>query len=105
MDHKLYRSETDKMVAGVCGGIAEYFNIDSTLIRLIVVFLTLWGGGGIIAYVICWIVIPTKSSIQTTSDDIIRENTQEIKETVSKTAKGLRTEVTSDTKKEEDNGK
>lgn len=98
---QLYRSETDKMLAGVCGGFAEYFNIDPTILRLIFVFFVLFGGGGVLAYIICWIVIPTESSVKTTSEEIIKENSQEIKETVSKTAKGLKTEVKSDTKKEE----
>lgn len=59
-------------------------------------------GGGFLAYLICWIVIPTESSVKKTSDEVIKENSEEIKETVSKTAKGLKTEVKSDTKKEED---
>lgn len=59
---KLYRaSEKDSMIAGVCAGIADYFEVDPTLIRLAWVFLTLIGfGAGILAYIICWIVIPRK---------------------------------------------
>jgi phage shock protein C len=101
MKKQLYRSETDRMIAGVCGGFAEYFNIDSTIVRLIFLFFVLWGGGGMLAYLICWIVIPTQSSVKTASEDVIKENSKEIKETVTKTAKGLKTEVRSDTKKEE----
>lgn len=48
----------DRKVGGVCGGIAEYFNIDPTIIRLIWVILALAYGTGIFAYIICWIVIP-----------------------------------------------
>ena len=55
---KLYRSKTDRKIAGVCGGIAEYFNIDSTLVRLLAVLLILCMGGGLLAYIICAIVIP-----------------------------------------------
>ena len=58
MQKKLYRSTTDKKIGGVCGGIAEYFNIDSTLIRLAFVALILFVGGGLLAYIICWLVIP-----------------------------------------------
>lgn len=100
MEKKLYRSETDKMVAGVCGGIAKYFDFDPTLVRLLFVLFVLWGGGGVLAYIICWIIIPTESSVKKTPDEVIKENQEEIKETVSKTAKGLKTEVKSDTKKE-----
>ena len=56
---KLYLSEKDKKIGGVCGGIAEYFEIDSTLVRLLWVVVTLLSMGvGIIAYLIFWIVMP-----------------------------------------------
>lgn len=55
---KLYRSQTDKKIAGVCGGLAEYFNIDSTIIRLLLVACVLFAGVGVLAYIIAWIVIP-----------------------------------------------
>ena len=58
MDNKLYRSMTDKRVAGVCGGLAKYFNVDPTLIRLAFVFLALAGGPGLLIYLIMWIVLP-----------------------------------------------
>lgn len=60
---KLYRSNTDIKLCGVCGGLAEYFDIDPTIIRLIFIFLTLFGGGGLLIYLICALVIP-KSPIQ-----------------------------------------
>jgi phage shock protein PspC (stress-responsive transcriptional regulator) len=101
MGKKLYRSETNRMIAGVCGGIAEYFNMDTTIVRLIFVFFVLWGGGGVLAYIVCWMVIPTETSIERPSDEIIKENSEEIKNTVTKTAKGLKTEVKSDSKKED----
>lgn len=55
---RLHRSTTDKMLAGVCGGIAEYLDIDSSLVRLLWLAFTLAGGSGIIAYLICWIIFP-----------------------------------------------
>lgn len=58
----LHRSETDKIVGGVAGGLGEYFQIDSTLIRLIFVFLTVFGGSGIILYLILWFIIPSQGS-------------------------------------------
>jgi len=57
---KLYLSENDKKVAGVCGGIAEYFDVDSTLIRLAFAFSILIGGAGILAYLLGWIIIPKR---------------------------------------------
>ncbi len=59
MEHKrLYRSPTDKKLAGVCGGIAEYFNIDATLVRLAWVLFSLMGGGGLLAYIIAALIMP-----------------------------------------------
>lgn len=59
---KLYRSsEKDSMIGGVCGGLAEYFNVDPTLIRLLWVLLALVFGGGVLAYIIFWIVVPRKA--------------------------------------------
>lgn len=57
---KLYRSRKDTKIAGVCGGIAEYFNIDSTVIRLLAVLTIFFGGGGLVVYIIGWIIIPLK---------------------------------------------
>ena len=55
---RLYRSKKNRIIAGVCGGLGEYFNIDSTIIRLLWIILTLMGGAGILAYIIAWIIIP-----------------------------------------------
>ena len=57
-EKKLYKSSTDKKLAGVCGGIAEYFNIDSTLVRLGWVVFSLLGGSGLLAYIIAAIIMP-----------------------------------------------
>lgn len=55
---KLTRSRKDKKIAGVCGGFAEYLDIDSTLVRVIWLMLAFFGGWGLIAYLIAWIVMP-----------------------------------------------
>ena len=56
---KLYRSNTDKMIAGVCGGLGKYFGVDPTLIRLIFALLVVFGvGSGILLYIILAIVMP-----------------------------------------------
>ncbi len=55
---RLYRSTTNKVLGGVCNGMAKYFNMDPTIVRLLWVLFTLVGGAGILAYIICWIVIP-----------------------------------------------
>ena len=60
MKKKLYRSTDEKKIAGIAGGIAEYFDTDPTIIRLIWVLLGLSFGGGIIAYLLAWLIIPEK---------------------------------------------
>ena len=58
---RLYLSEKDKKIGGVCGGIAEYFKIDPTIVRLIWIVFTFFSMGlGIILYLIFWIAMPTK---------------------------------------------
>lgn len=54
---KLYKSRTDKKICGVCGGIAEYFNVDSTLVRLALVLFCCVGGSGVLAYIIAALVM------------------------------------------------
>ncbi len=58
MKKRLYKSSTDKKVCGVCGGIANYFDVDPTVIRLIWAIFTLAGGSGLIAYIIAAIIMP-----------------------------------------------
>ncbi|HEY5529193.1 MAG TPA: PspC domain-containing protein [Thermoleophilia bacterium] len=58
MERRLYRSRTEKMIAGVCGGVAEYFNTDPTIVRLLWVLITLLGGAGVLLYIVLWIVMP-----------------------------------------------
>lgn len=59
-EKKLYKSSTDKKLAGVCGGLVEYFNIDSTLVRLGWVVFSLLGGSGLLAYIIAAIIMPDR---------------------------------------------
>ncbi|MCL2363789.1 MAG: PspC domain-containing protein [Defluviitaleaceae bacterium] len=58
MAKRLYRSRNDYWMGGVCGGIAEYFNIDATLVRLGLIVFGALGGSGLVAYIIAWCVIP-----------------------------------------------
>lgn len=58
MENKLYRSRSNRMIAGVCGGIGEYAGIDPTIIRLLLIVLVFLGFSGVLAYIIAWIVIP-----------------------------------------------
>ena len=61
MNKKLYRNTSDKMIAGVCSGLAEYLNVDPTIVRLIWALVAL-SGAGVVAYLIAAIIIPEKPS-------------------------------------------
>lgn len=63
MKKRLYRIESGKMLAGVCGGIAEYFDIDPTLVRALWVLFCILGGSGILLYIILAVLIPSEDSL------------------------------------------
>ena len=63
MEKRLYRIEEGKMVAGVCAGVAEYFNIDPTVVRLGWALVSAFAGAGIIAYIAAAIIMPVKSEV------------------------------------------
>jgi phage shock protein PspC (stress-responsive transcriptional regulator) len=60
---RLYRSETDRKIAGVCSGIAEYFNVDPAIVRIVFAALVFLWGWGLILYIICWFAVPNKSAL------------------------------------------
>jgi phage shock protein C len=55
---KLYRSRQDRMIAGVCGGLATYFNVDPTWVRLFFILFFFLGGSAFLVYLIMWLVVP-----------------------------------------------
>jgi len=61
---KLFRSETNKMLCGVCGGFAEYLDLDPTVVRVLWVLFSLFVGSGLIAYIVCALIIPTKTTVE-----------------------------------------
>jgi phage shock protein C len=69
MDKKLYRSKKDRWVGGVCGGLGEYLNIDPIIIRLIAMVLILSAGGGLIVYIIAWLIIPQEPDLPTGTNE------------------------------------
>lgn len=60
MEKKLYKSSTNRIIFGVCGGIAEYFNLDATLVRLGAVAFSLMAGSGLLLYIIAAIIMPSE---------------------------------------------
>ena len=61
MKKKLYRSRENKMIAGVCGGIAEYLDVDPTIVRLVWVLMVFGVGFGVLAYIIAWVIMPERT--------------------------------------------
>jgi phage shock protein C len=57
---KLYRSKSNRKLAGVCGGLAQYFNLDATLIRVLFIALAVLGGSGLVLYLAMWIIVPNE---------------------------------------------
>jgi len=91
MEKRLYRSSSDRMIWGVCGGIAEYFSMDPTIVRVIAVLLIFANGLGILAYIILAIVVPLEKSGAAISKDTIRENVEEMAGTAKELGQGIRT--------------
>ena len=70
---KIYRSRVNKKICGVCGGIAEYFDTDPTIIRIIWIFASLALGSGLLAYIICAFVMPDKPKDSVKEAKVINE--------------------------------
>ena len=69
----LRRSTTDRQIAGVCGGMAEYFDVDSTAVRLVWVIASIFCGviiGGVIAYLLAWLIIPRATTASLSTDPL-----------------------------------
>jgi phage shock protein C len=82
MSTRITKSKTDRVIDGVCGGLAEYFGIDSVLVRLAFVALMFINGIGILLYIILMIIMPKAETLEQSPKETIRENVQEISERV-----------------------
>jgi len=94
-DRKIFRSIDDYMIAGVCGGLADYFKIDSSLIRIIFVLLAISGGSGILIYLILWLVVPKEAGVEKEIDreEKVKEFTEDVKNKAKMMAKEIKTDV------------
>lgn len=86
---KLYRDEDNLIIAGVCGGLADYFEVDVTLIRVIFVLLLIGGGGGFLIYLVLWLITPTKGREEMETI----EETDELSEKTTKKGKTMVKEI------------
>ncbi len=93
MEKRLYRSRDDRMIWGVCGGLAKYFGVDATIVRVITVLLALGTGVGILAYIILAIVVPLEDSKVTTPKEAVQENVEELKATADELGREIRAAV------------
>lgn len=91
MEKRLYRSTSNRMIAGVCGGLADYFSLDPTIVRLIAV-LTLFIGffPAFVAYIVLAIVVPSQSSTAKKPEEAVKENVEEIKQTATDLGKDIK---------------
>lgn len=99
MGKRLYRSQSNRMIWGVCGGLAEYFDIDPTIIRIIAVLLLFAEGIGVLAYIILAIVVPLEKSQANTPKDTIKENIDEIAGTAKEFGREVRATFAEEEKK------
>ena len=90
MARRLYRSRKDRVIFGVCGGLAEYFDMDPTIVRVIAVLSIFVTGLGILAYIILALVLPLEESKMNEPKDTIRENVEEMKETAGELGREIR---------------
>ncbi len=81
---KLYRSSSDKMIAGVCGGLGKYFGVDATIVRLVFLLLLFLGGSGFLLYLILWIIVPLDQQLGAAPQDVVQSNTQEVAQTAAR---------------------
>ncbi len=95
MEKRLYRSRSDRMLFGVCGGLAKYFGIDPTIIRIVFVLSIFLDGAGILAYIILAIVVPEEDKNPASTQDTIRQNVEDIKHTAEEIGKDVQSAFTS----------
>lgn len=94
MRKRLYRSRRDRMVWGVCAGLANYFDMDPTIVRVITVLSVFFGGLGVLVYIILAIVIPLEDSKAAEPKDSIKENVEEMKETAKELGREIQSTLT-----------
>jgi phage shock protein C len=76
--NRLYRSDTDKIIAGVCGGLGEYLHVDPLIFRILFVILTLVNGIGLAVYLVLWLIAPVAHTQYQSPDEVMRRNVEEI---------------------------
>lgn len=76
---RLVRSRSDQWIAGVCGGLGRFFGIDSNLVRVVLAASTLFGGAGLVLYLVCWLVLPMEGEPKSIGDQLVERINQSSK--------------------------
>ncbi len=87
---RILRSRSERMIAGVCGGLAAYFNIDPLIVRLGFALLAMMNGVGIMLYLLLWLLLPNEDSDAADSRGQVRENVDEMRTTAESAAQRVR---------------
>lgn len=93
---RLYRSESDRVLGGVAAGLAEYFEIDPVISRLLFVVAAIWGGFGFILYIVLWLIIPTESDVGGEIGKQVDKNAKEIEHKAQELGGTIRKKVDAD---------
>ena len=89
MERNLFRSRSDGMIAGVCGGLGEYLGLDPVWLRLLFILLLFASGIGLWAYLILWIIVPLEGSESTSPSDTVQANVQEMADRAREFGQGI----------------
>jgi len=76
-DSRLVRSESDRLIAGVCGGLGQHFGIDPSVVRIVFVLLAVFGGSGLLIYLVLWLILPRASGADLPPRDAVRDSLDE----------------------------
>jgi len=87
---RVYRSETDRVIGGVCGGLGEYFELDPVFLRVALVLLAFVGGLGVVLYLAAWVLMPTRSKAALPPRQALRDNLGDISERTEQFIEGAR---------------
>lgn len=94
IEKRLVRTSKNKMLGGVAAGIGNYFDLDPNIIRFLFIILTVFGGSGVLMYLLLWLLLPSDTSETSGGRDTMRENIGQMKETVQGFAEDIKKEVT-----------
>jgi len=101
MEKRLHRSQSDRMIWGVCGGLAKYLDVDPSVIRVITVLLVFASGIGLLAYIIMTIMVPLEGSKPAQITETMRDNVGEMRETAGKLGEDVRSAFGAEPKAED----